>query len=57
MNIQEVQILEDNRRPYLTHVKAFQPTVVSVVSLASETSRQMKEDNRKRQVEALKKRK
>jgi hypothetical protein len=53
----EVQQQEDNCRSYQAHVKTFQPTVVRVVSLGSETSRQMKEDNRKRQLEALKKRK
>jgi phage gp36-like protein len=53
----EAQKCEQARQSYTSYVKAFQPTIVGVVSLGSETSRQMKEDNRKRRLEALKKRK
>ncbi len=56
MNKQDVQISEQKRQQFAAIFRPFFPTMVSVVSLAEETSKMMKEENKCRHKEALLKR-
>jgi hypothetical protein len=56
MNKQDVQISEEKRQQFTVIFRPFFPTMVSVVSLGEETSKMMKEENRRKHLEALLKR-
>ncbi len=56
MNNKEAQQSEEKRQQFKAVLKPFFPTIVSVLSLSDETSKMMKEENRRKAKEALAKR-
>jgi hypothetical protein len=53
MNKKQAQESEEKRQRFKAVLKPFFPTIVSVLSLSDETSKMMKEENRRRAKEAL----
>jgi hypothetical protein len=56
MNKEEARDYEERRQQFKTALKPFFPTIVSVLSFSDETSKMMKEENRRKAKEALQKR-
>ena len=56
MNKKQAQESEEKRQRFKAALKPFFPTIVSVLSLSDETSKMMKEENRRKAKEALQKR-
>ncbi len=53
MNKKQAEAREEKRQRFKTALKPFFPTIVSVLSLSDETSKMMKEENRRKAKEAL----
>jgi len=56
MNNKEAQVYKEKRQRFLAALKRSDPTIVSVLETSDERSRLDREENRRRRVEAFRKR-